>query len=456
MRLRLILASLLVSHFAFADAARDARALMEALVAVDTSNPPGNEEKAARIIADKLKAAGIESQVLPFAPGRANLIARIKGDGTKKPLMLMAHLDVVGATGQPWTLPPFTVTEKNGYLFGRGVLDDKSWAAMATTLMIELHRSHAKLHRDVILMLNGDEESGGRGVRDVIDHHRELIADVEFALNEGGGITLDAQGKPRIVNLGTSEKVIQDFTFVARGTGGHSSVPYDDNAIVRVARALDRLAAFKFPTRLSPTLRETLRAAALTQPAARAQAMKEAADAPGDTIPDALLAKMDDAAYVRALTRTTCVATLVSGGTRENALPVEARANVNCRIMPIDPIDLVQQQLQTLAGKDVTVERVPELGMGPDVPVRGPVRDAVEKAAHRVLGADVAVVARIGLGASDSRHVRKLGIGAYGVGVMARPEEMAHGPHGPDEGAPAASFPQGYEFLRAVVAELAQ
>jgi acetylornithine deacetylase/succinyl-diaminopimelate desuccinylase-like protein len=442
--------------FAVEDTAKEARALVDELVAIDTSNPPGNEERAAKAIAAHLKAAGIESQLLPFAPGRANLVARLKGDGTKKPLLLMAHLDVVGAAGQPWTMPPFRVTEKDGWLYGRGISDDKSWAAMMTALAIELHKSHAKLHRDLILMYNGDEESGGAGVRDVIAHHKELIADAEFALNEGGGITLDDAGKPRVVSLGTAEKTFQNFTLTARGTGGHSSVPNEDNAIYHLARALQKLAAFNFPTRLTPTLRETLRATAVTQPPARAQALRAAADTKGDAIPAALLPAIDDFPYTRALTRTTCVATMTSGGTRDNALPVEAKANVNCRIMPVDSIDWVQKELATIVGPEIDVARVSDYGVGPDVPVRGPVRDAVEKAAHEVLGRDVTVVARIGLGASDSRFVRQIGILAYGVGLLGKPEELKRSPHGPDEAVPAASFPVGVTFLRALVSELAQ
>ncbi len=438
-----------------ADGATDMRALLDELVAIDTSNPPGNEEAAAKAVAAHLKAAGLDSQILPFAPGRANLVARLKGDGSKRPLLLVAHLDVVGAKGQPWTLPPFKVTEKNGWLYGRGVLDDKSWAAAAATLLIELHKSHAKLHRDLVFMLNGDEESGGSGIRHLIAHHRELLDGVEFALNEGGGITLDEAGKPRIVNLGTAEKTFANFTLTTHGTGGHSSVPTPDNAIYRLAAALTRTGAYTFPAHLTPTLRETLRAAATTQPPARAQAMRAAADVKGETIPPSLLLAIDDFPYTRALTRTTCVATLADGGTRDNALPVAAHANVNCRILPVESIRSTEETLRKLGGPDVEVALADDHGIGPDVPVTGPVRDAVTKATRAVLGPDVTVVARIGLGASDSRFLRQIGIAAYGIGLVGKPEELLRNPHGPDEGAPAASFPTGYKFLSAIVKELA-
>lgn len=434
---------------------RFARQLMDELVATDTSNPPGNEEKAARLVAAKLKAAGIESTIVPFAPGRADLVARLQGDGSKRPLILMAHLDVVGAAGQPWTMPPFAVTEKDGWLYGRGVSDDKSWAAMATALMIELKRNKTPLHRDLLLVLCGDEESGGNGVRYLLAHRRELLGNAEFALNEGGGVLLDGSGKPVLVSLGTAEKTFQNFELIARGVGGHSSVPNDENAIYRLARALEKLAAYKFPTRLSPSVRENLRASAVAQPAARAKAMRAAADVKGDVIPDDLLAVMDAHPPVRASTRTTCVATMLKGGTRDNALPVEARATVNCRIMPSDTIEWVHETLKKLTAGLTDVELVSDFGIGPEVPVRGPVRDAVEKATRVVYG-DVPVVARIGLGASDSRFLRQAGILSYGLGLMAKPDELTRNPHGPDEAAPAASFPLGMRFLREVVRVLEQ
>lgn len=435
--------------------ADNARRLLDELVAVDTSNPPGNEEKAAKLVAARLRAAGIEPEIVPFAPGRANVVARLRGDGSRKPLLLLAHLDVVGAAGQPWSTPPFRVTEKDGWLYGRGVTDDKSWVAMATALVIELRKSRAPLRRDVILALTGDEESGGAGIRYILEHKKDLIGDAEYALNEGGGILLDGQGKARLVSLGTAEKTFQDFSLVARGVGGHSSVPNDENAIYRLAGALQKIAAYKFVTRLTPAVRDSLRATAVTQPEARAKAMRAAADVKGDTIPPALLAVIDAHPMVRALTRTTCVATMASGGTRDNALPVEARATVNCRIMPMETIASVHETLKKLAAGLADVELVDDFGVGPEVPNGGPVRAAVERATRAVWGADVPVVARIGLGASDSRFLRKAGIQSYGIGVMAKPDELTRNAHGPDEGAPASSFPRGVTFLRAIVEALA-
>jgi acetylornithine deacetylase/succinyl-diaminopimelate desuccinylase-like protein len=433
---------------------RLARTLLDELIAVDTSNPPGNEELAARLVAARLRAAGIEPVLVPFAPGRANLVARLRGDGARRPLLLVAHLDVVGAAGQPWTVPPFQVTERDGWLHGRGVTDDKGFAAMSVALLIELARTQSQLHRDLIVVLTGDEESEGAGIRYLLEQRRDLIGDAELALNEGGSIVLDRAGRVRLVSVGCAEKTFADFTFVARGVGGHSSVPSDDNAIYRLARALDRLAGLSFPPRLSPAVRESLRAGASMQPEPLARAMRVVAAQRGDVVAPDLLATMDRHPLVRALIRTTCVATMLTGGTRDNALPVEARATVNCRIMPGDSVAAVHETLQRLAAGLADVGIDFPVVVSPEVPAQGLVRAAIERATRVVFG-DVPVSARVALGASDSRHLRQAGIAAYGIDVLARPDVLTRSQHGPDEGAPAASFPLGVAFLREIVRGLA-
>jgi len=450
--MRLALLSLLVPTLAFADA----RSLLDELIRIDTSNPPGNEEKASRAMGAHLKKDGIPFELVPWAPGRASLVARLKGDGSKRPLILLAHLDVVGAAQQPWTVPPFSPTEKDGFLYGRGVLDDKGWAAIAVETFLELHRSHVKLHRDVILALTGDEESGGAGIRYLLDKRKELLADAELALNEGGVTLLDPKSnKVKVVQMQTAEKTFQNFELVAHGTGGHSSIPNDDNAIYRLARALEQLGAFRFPARLTPTIREALRGRAVLEPEPYASALKTASTAPGDTIPDQPLQILDEKPPLRSLPRTTCVATILSGGTRDNALPVEARANVNCRMLPGDTVEGVRATLQNVTG-DVDVRIVPDVGSGPEVPVKGPVRDAVEKVAHELYGPDVLVTAALGTGASDSRFLRTIGIHAYGLGLLPVTPADALKPHGPDERAPLPSVAQGARFLREMVRTLAE
>ena len=456
MRLRHALLSLpLVTLFQL-PAHADARALLEELVGIDTSNPPGQEEKAARAVAAHLTAAGVKYELVPFAPGRSSLVARLRGDGKKRPLILMAHLDVVGAANQPWTTPPFQLTEKDGWLYGRGVSDDKGWAALATTVFVELAQKKTRLHRDVILVLAGDEESGGAGVRNLLETRKELIGDAELALNEGGGIKLDATGKVVAIGFQASEKTYQDFEIVARGHGGHSAVPNDENAIYRLARGLAKLETFRFAPRLTPAVREMLRAAAQTQPEPRATALRKVADSQ-DAPPADALAILDSYPLTRAMTRTSCVATLVQGGTRENALPVEAKANVNCRILPVESVaDVAKQLTAVLADPLLEVHAKTEFGAGPEIPIDGPVRAALRKVADEQFGKTVVVAAGVGLGATDSRFLRKAGIQSYGVGLLPKPEELIRNPHGPDEAVPVASVAMGEKFLRALVRELAE
>jgi acetylornithine deacetylase/succinyl-diaminopimelate desuccinylase-like protein len=440
------LASLLLLLAANAQA--DVREILDELVAIDTTNPPGNETLAARAMAKRL--AAFHPEVVEFAPGRANVVARIKGSGKKKPLLLLAHLDVVGAANQPWTVPPLQVTEKNGWLYGRGVIDDKGWAAVATQVFLDM--AGKPLDRDLILALTGDEESGGLGIRWLLSHRKDLI-DAEIGLNEGGGLKLEG-GNVVAISYQAAEKTYQNYELTAKGLGGHSSVPNDENAIYRLARALDKLAAYKFPVRLTPTVRESLRNLAANQPEPRASAMKVVAASSGEPPADAM-AVLDAYPLTRAFTRTTCVATQMSGGTRENALPVEARALVNCRVMPVDKLGDVGKAIEAaIADPRVTVKTMEDNGWGPEIAVEGMVPKAIHTVAKKLFGDKVVVTATVGLGATDSRFLRKAGILSYGVGVLAKPEELTRGPHGPDEGAPSASLQKGVEWLGTLVREL--
>ena len=449
--MRLFAALLLCSTLAHADTARQ---ILDELVAIDTTNPPGNEAAAARAMAARLERAGVKPTLVEFGPGRANVVARLRGDGSKKPLLLMAHLDVVGAANQPWTVPPFKVTEKDGWLYGRGVIDDKGWAAVATAVFLDLAQKKPKLHRDVVLALTGDEESGGAGIRYLIDHRKDLIGDVEIGLNEGGGLKLDGD---RVVSVSyqPAEKTYQSYELIARGLGGHASVPNDENAIYRLAHALDKLAAYKFPVRLTPTVRASLRAVAEHQPEPRAAALRVVAASKDPEPPADALMVLDAYPLTRAFTRTTCVATLISGGTRENALPVEAKATVNCRVMPSDKLADVQRTLETVIGDaTVTVKPIEDMGWGPEIAVDGVVPSAIRKVAREQFGDQVTVTPSVGTGATDSRFLRRLGVLSYGIGVLPKPEELKRAPHGPDEGVPAGSLATGVRWLSALVSAL--
>jgi acetylornithine deacetylase/succinyl-diaminopimelate desuccinylase-like protein len=434
--------------------AKDARDLIGKLIAADTTNPPGNEAKAVAIGAAKLKAAGLSFKAYDFAPGRQDLVARLKGDGTLKPLLLLAHIDVVGATGQTWSTQPHVLTEKDGYLVGRGVNDDLGMASINMEVFLALAKARTPLKRDVILAWTGDEESGGTGIRWLLEHERSAV-DAVTAFNEGGGLMLGDDGKVLLASLQEAEKSYQDFELSAQGTTGHSSVPLPDNAIYCLARALDRLGQFRFPPRLLSVTRAYFeQRAGVEKDPKMAGALRALAAAKG-ALPKEALDQIDTDAVLGSNLRTTCVATTLSGGTRVNALPADAKANINCRILPDESADDVRKQLaQVIGDPRVEIRPVSEFGKAGESPVEGEAPAAVKKIVSQ-MWPGVAVSPFISRGATDSRYLRAAGIAAYGMDPMPVSESEGRRTHGVDERIPVTSLRTGVEFLHRLVLELA-
>lgn len=437
----------------FAAGAASARDLLGALVAADTTNPPGNEARAVALGKARLEKAGIPFEVTEFAPGRENLVARIKGDGSAKPLLLIAHVDVVGTDGQDWSTDPKKMTEIGGYLVGRGVADDFGMAALALQTLILLKEQNVPLTRDVIVAWTGDEESGGAGVRWILEHKPELL-DAEIALNEGGGVSLDDHGRPKLIQLQTAEKQYQDFTITAHGTTGHSSVPQADNAIYALSAGLAKLAKHTFQPRLLPVTRAYFTSRAPLEEPGLASAMRALAASEGAPPADAL-AVLDKDPALAATVRTTCVATLLSGGSRVNALPAKATANVNCRILPGESVADVQKQLQLALG-DPKLEVVPtdEFSMAEPSDLNGPAPLAI-RAVTEHMWPGLPIVPFMSRGATDSRFLRAKGIDSYGINPIGLSDDDENRMHGIDERIPAASLQPGLEFLYRLVLELA-
>jgi acetylornithine deacetylase/succinyl-diaminopimelate desuccinylase-like protein len=431
----------------------DFLSLLVKLVAADTTNPPGNEARAVTILAARLDEEKIPYEVTEFAPGRKNLVARLSGDGSQKPLLLLAHLDVVGSEGQPWTSPPHEVTERDGFLVGRGVSDDLGMALMELEAAVLLKRSGAPLRRDVILAFTGDEESGGAGIRWLLANRLQSVQ-ADFAFNEGGGVRLGDDGRVSFVGLQVAEKTYQDFRITAKGTTGHSSIPNPDNAIYRLARGLERLGSHHFPLRVLPVTRAYFQARAAVEPPPLAAALRTAATSKG-AIPAASLATIEKNPVLSAALRTTCVATMVAGGTRANALPAEADATVNCRILPDESIEEVARTLAGVVGDPgLVVERLEPFGAGPASDVEGIAPTAVERIAALTWPA-TPVIPILSLGTTDSRFLRAQGIRSYGLNPIALTEADARRAHGVDERIPIASLRPGLEFFHRLVLELA-
>ncbi len=433
--------------------AEDARALLGELVAADSSNPPGNEARAVAIGARRLAAAGIPYEIDTFAKGRQNLVARLAGDGSARPLLLLAHVDVVGTAGQAWSTPPHRLTEVAGFLQGRGVSDDLGAAAIDLELLIWLKRSGVRLRRDVVVAWTGDEESGGSGIQWQLAH-RPGTLDAEIALNEGGGPLLDAAGRVSIVDLEAAQKTYQDYTLEATGPTGHSSVPLPGNAIDRLAAALVRLADHPFPPRLLPVTRAYFSSRARLESGDLARALRVLAEGSGPP-PAWAVAALDRAPSLAALLRTTCVATTVRGGSRVNALPASAEANVNCRILPDETPQQVLVALQAAVGDPgVRVIPGPDFGRSGPSPLTGAGPDAIRRAvAETWPGA--AVVPIMAAWANDSRFLRPRGTAAYGLLPFPLSEADARRAHGVDERIPASALAEGLRFYARLVLDLA-
>jgi acetylornithine deacetylase/succinyl-diaminopimelate desuccinylase-like protein len=437
--------------------ADETRATLDALVAVDTSH--GHETDLLRPVADRLRAAGLPVEVVESAPGRGNLVARYKGTGAKRPLLLIAHIDVVPVEGQPWSVPPFQVTEKDGFLWGRGVNDDKGMAAAIVAIALEMARTKPTLSRDVIFALTAGEETGGTAGALWLTKNRKDLIDAEIALNEGGGYRLsDDFSRVVLVAMNAAEKTFQSYKLVVHGKGGHSSVPPTDvDPVLTLSRALVKIGEYRFPTHVLPVTHEELAADAKLEPAPLSEVEARVATSGQVSESDERVVAGDR--MVNAKLRTTCVTTQLQGSPQDNVLPTTAEATVNCRILPDETREQTLATLQRVVG-DPQVEITPtsDFGYGPYSPVDGDVPRAVRKVAAS-MWPGVPVVSSLSTGATDSRHLRAAGIVAYGVGVSptSKPEGMAgHGAHGPDERRPAKWLGDGARYLRELTYELAR
>jgi len=422
------------------------------LVEINTVDPSGDNTRAAEAMAARLRAAGFPAadvQVLVPQPRKGNLVARLRGTGRRRPLLLLAHLDVVEARREDWSTDPFTLLEKDGYFYGRGTGDDKAMAAIWIATLIRLRQEGYRPDRDLIVALTSDEEGGpANGVHWLVENHRDLI-DAELALNEGGRGQIK-DGRYLANGVQASEKVYESFRLEATNSGGHSSLPRKDNAIYRLAAGLGRLAAFDFPVRLSEVTRAYFDRMASVAPGPEADDMKAVLRVPPD--PEAL-ARLSLSPYHNALMRTTCVATRLEGGHADNALPQMARATVNCRILPGTPAGEVRATLVKVVADDgITITSLapakpsPPSALQPDI--MGPVEEVT-----RELWPGVPVLPMMGTGATDSLYLRQVGIRAYGVsGLFGDVDDNRA--HGRDERMGVRQLYEGREFLYRLVKRL--
>ena len=433
------------------------REIYRELVETNTSDSVGDNTLAARRMAARLLAAGFPAEDVrvvenPGNPRKGNLVARLRGTGARRPLLLLAHIDVVEALKEDWSegLDPFKLNERDGYFYGRGTVDDKAMAAIFVANLIRYRQEGFRPDRDIILALTADEEGGDfNGVEFLLKEHRQLV-DAEFGINEGGGGRLKA-GKPLFNGVQASEKVYQSFRLEVRNKGGHSSLPVKDNAIYRLASGLDRLARFDFPVNLNEVTRAYFDRMSRVESGQTAADMKAVATERPDEQAAGRLS--DSSAYYNALMRTTCTPTLLEGGHAENALPQTARATVNCRILPQETAADVQQTIvRVLADDQIKVTPVAQPKPSPPSPLRADVMQPVERLTAE-MWPGTPVVPIMSTGATDSLYFRQAGIPIYGVsGIFTDIDDNRA--HGRDERLGVKELYDGQEFLYRLVKAL--
>ena len=430
-----------------------ARAIYKEMVEIKSGYSTGATTPVAEAAARRLREAGFPAADIFVggpSPNKANLVVRYRGTGRRRPMLLLAHTDVVEAKREDWSMDPYTFVEKDGYFYGRGSGDDKAQAAIWIANLIRYKREGFKPDRDIIVALTADEEGGGpnNGVQWLLKNKRELI-DAELCLNEGGWG--EALGDTRIANdLQVSEKYVINYRFEVHNKGGHSSLPVADNAIYHLAAALDRLSKFGFPLKTNDVTRAYFRAMAGIEKGLVSADLAKVAD--GDTAAMTRVARASTP--WNATLRTTCVATQLEGGHAKNALPQLAAANVNCRVLPEDPIDYVTSTLKRVVDDtavSVVVDGTPM--SGPASPMRDDLLQAV-RAVTSSLWPGVPTVPMMVMGATDGLYLRTAGIPTYGVqGIFYDREDIRF--HGRDERVKVRSFYEGQTFLYELVKRLA-
>jgi acetylornithine deacetylase/succinyl-diaminopimelate desuccinylase-like protein len=428
------------------------REIFKELIEINTTEANGSTTLAAEAMAARLRAAGFPDKDLFIGgahPRKGNLVATLHGTGKRKPLLCLAHLDVVEALRDDWTTDPFKFEEIDGFYYARGSSDDKAMAAIFIANLIRMKKDGFVPERDIIVALTADEEGGDHNGVDWLLKNQPQLIQAEFALNEGGrGQSQD--GKKILNAVQLSEKVFQSFRLEVKNRGGHSSQPRKDNAIYRLAHGLDNLSRFDFPMNLNEGTRVYFERTAKLETGQLAADMVGILQTP--PLPDAV-ARLSVFPNYNAMLRTTCVATMLHGGHAENALPQTATATINCRILPGEDPEKIRETLVSVIGDNtVSVTAIKPAKPSPPSPLSPDVFGPIEKVTKQ-MWPGVAVVPIMSTGATDGAYLRNSGIPTYGVsGIFGEAGDVRA--HGKDERIGVASFYEGQEFLYQLVKEM--
>ena len=424
------------------------------LVRIDSSNPPGNETRVAEYLQAVLAAEGIESELYALDPDRANLITRYRGNGSKRPILIMGHTDVVGVQADKWTEAPFAGIRKDGYVWGRGTLDDKDNVTAGLMVMLLLKRLNVEMDRDIIFLAeSGEEGTPEVGINFMVDQHWDKIA-AEYAIAEGGGMQ-DVDGHVHVVGIQTTEKMPRRATLIARSTAGHGSRPRADNAVALIAEAVAKAASWKTPVQLNSTTRAYFE---------RMAAINE-----GDTA--FRYANIDTAEHQQAIdewfrlhdplhystVRSSVVPTIIDAGFRRNVIPSEARAVLDIRMLPGEDVDGFYRKLAAVIDNPA-IEIVPEAIYRPAAPpsaIDNEMFQVIETVSNRLYPQSTTLPI-MATGATDMSQLRAMGTPAYGIGPARTLEEInsRFGAHSDDERVSEESLKELVRFLWNIIIDI--
>jgi len=429
---------------------------LQDLIRINTTNPPGNEIVAAKYIADVLKREGIPSEIFESTPGRGFLVARLSSSAMPNPsraLLLMAHLDVVGIDKAKWSVDPFAAVIKDGYLYGRGAIDDKGMLAANLAVFIALKRSQTRLNRDVIFLAEGDEEAGGEfGMKFAVEKHWDKIAS-GFALNEGGHTVLK-NGKVQYIGVQASEKVAVNVDVIATGASGHASIPRKDNPVTHLATAIGKIGSYEAPVQFNSVTRGYFEGIAPLEDEETGKWLLALESS--DRAEHAARWVSNNNPIWNAMLRDTATPTMLQAGIRQNVVPSEARGVLNIRLLPGDQLDpLVSKLKQLVSDPQIRFETQPNGGeAAPSSSLESDLYAKIKDvSAQEFSGAPV--VPYMSTGATDSARLRMRNVQAYGLDPFPLTEDDLMRMHADDERIPIDSFRKGVEFLYGVVASFA-
>jgi acetylornithine deacetylase/succinyl-diaminopimelate desuccinylase-like protein len=443
----------------FADTAalsREALVWLAQLIQINTTNPPGNEAASAKYVAGILQKEGINPEVIEIAPGRSAVIARLRSSAISDPsraLLLVAHMDVVGAERARWSVDPFGAVMKDGYIYGRGALDDKSMLAANLAAIIVLKRSSARLNRDVIFLATDDEEAGGEAsIKTLIAKNWDKFA-AGYALNEGGEVVAK-NGKVEYVAVQASEKVAVNVAVIAKGPSGHASIPSKDNAVVHLAAAVAKIGAYQAPMHFTTVVRRYFEGLSAVSDDEIAKWMRSLETADRGEHAQRFLSEANP--EWGAMMRDTIAPTMLSAGVRANVIPGEARAMLNIRLLPGDTVDVLVSALNKLVNDpQVRLEVQPNAGFAaPTSSLESDFYGVITKVCTKDFGG-APVLPYQSPWATDSSQLRLHNVQAYGLWPFPVTDEDLKRMHGDDERLPVASFNKGIDVLLHIVSDFA-